>query len=146
MYRLRNGNIEVLLVHLGGPFWAKKDNGAWTIPKGEVEPEEEPLATAKREFQEETGISPQGEMLALGDIRQKSGKNVSAWAFASDCDPREIKSNLFSMEWPPRSGRQQQFPEVDRAEFFTLEAAKSKIIAGEFELLQRLAEKLSHQA
>jgi predicted NUDIX family NTP pyrophosphohydrolase len=146
MYRLRNGSVEILLVHLGGPFWAKKDSGAWSIPKGEVEPEEEPLATAMREFEEETGISPQGEMLALGDIRQKSGKTVSAWAFAGNCDPRQIKSNLFSVEWPPRSGRQQQFPEVDRAEFFTLEAAKSKIIAGEFELLQRLAEKLSHQA
>ena len=145
MYRARNGNIEVLLVHLGGPFWARKNDGAWSIPKGEMGPDEEPLAAAKREFEEETGLRPHGEMLALGEIRQKSGKTVSAWAFAGDCEPRQIKSNLFSMEWPPRSGKQQQFPEVDRAGFFTMEAAKVKIVAGEFELLQRLTEKLGHQ-
>lgn len=139
MYRLRDQEIEALLVHFGGPFWAKKDQGAWSIPKGEIEPGEDALAAAKREFQEETGFQPEGEMLALGSIRQKSGKTVSAWAYAGDCDPQHIKSNLFTMEWPPRSGKQQQFPEVDRAEFFPLEAAKEKIVAGELELLQRLA-------
>jgi predicted NUDIX family NTP pyrophosphohydrolase len=140
MYRVREGKIQVLLVHLGGPFWAKKDRGAWSIPKGEIEPNEDALSAAKREFEEETGIRPEGEMAPLGTIRQKSGKTVTAWAFAGDCDPRRIKSNVFSMEWPPRSGKQQQFPEIDRAEFFSLEAAKEKIIAGEFELLQHLAE------
>jgi predicted NUDIX family NTP pyrophosphohydrolase len=140
MYRVRAGQIQVLLVHLGGPFWATKDRGAWSIPKGEIEPSEDALAAAKREFEEETGIRPEGEMAPLGTVRQKSGKTVSAWGFAGDCDPQGIKSNLFSMEWPPRSGKQQQFPEIDRAEFFTVEAAKEKIIAGEFELLKRLAE------
>lgn len=140
MYRVRDGRIQVLLVHLGGPFWAKKDRGAWSIPKGEIEPNEDALAAAKREFEEETGIRPEGEMAPLGTVRQKSGKTVTAWGFAGDCDPRQIKSNLFSMEWPPRSGKQQQFPEIDRAEFFTLEAAKEKIIPGEFELLRHLAE------
>jgi len=139
MYRIRGGQLQVLLVHPGGPFWAKKNLGAWSIPKGEVEPNEDGLSTAKREFEEETGIKPDGEMVSLGAARQKSGKIVTAWAFAGDCDPREIRSNYFSMEWPPRSGKQQQFPEIDRAEFFTLEAAKEKIVAGEYDLLQRLA-------
>jgi len=140
MYRIRDGQLQVLLVHPGGPFWAKKDLGAWSIPKGEIEPNEDALSTAKREFEEETGIKPDGEMVSLGAVRQKSGKTVAAWAFAGDCDAREIRSNFFSMEWPPRSGKQQQFPEIDRAEFFTLEAAKEKIVAGEYELLQRVAE------
>ena len=140
MYRIRDGRLEVLLVHPGGPFWAKKDLGAWSIPKGEIEPQEDGLSAAKREFEEETGIKPEGEMASLGATRHKSGKIVAAWAFAGDCDPREISSNSFSMEWPPRSGRQQQFPEIDRAEFLTLEAAKEKIVAGEYDLLQRLAE------
>lgn len=140
MYRMRDGRLQVLLVHPGGPFWAKKDVSAWSIPKGEIEPHEDALATAKREFEEETGIRPHGEMMPLGATRHKSGKIVTAWAFSGDCDPREIRSNFFSMEWPPRSGRQQQFPEIDRAEFFTLEAAKEKIVAGEYDLLQRLAE------
>jgi predicted NUDIX family NTP pyrophosphohydrolase len=140
MYRVYEGQLQVLLVHFGGPFWARKDRGAWAIPKGEIEPDEDPLDAAKREFEEETGFPSQGEMIPLGDIRQKSGKTVSAWAFAGDCDPRQIKSNLFTVEWPPRSGKQQQFPEVDRAEFFSLDAAKEKIVAGELELLQRLAD------
>jgi predicted NUDIX family NTP pyrophosphohydrolase len=140
MYRIKDGQLEVLLVHPGGPFWVKKDLGAWSIPKGEAESNEESLATAQREFEEETGIQPQGEMISLGTIRQKSGKTVSAWGFAGDCDPVTIKSNFFSLEWPPRSRKQQQFPEIDRAGFFNLEAAKAKIIAAEFELLERLAE------
>jgi predicted NUDIX family NTP pyrophosphohydrolase len=139
MYRIRDEQLQVLLVHPGGPFWAKKDLGVWSIPKGEIESHEDALATAKREFEEETGIKPEGEMVSLGAARHKSGKIVAAWAFAGDCDPREIRSNFFSMEWPPRSGKRQQFPEIDRAEFLTLEAAKEKIVAGEFELLQRLA-------
>jgi len=142
MYRIRDGRPEVLLVHPGGPFWAKKDLGAWSIPKGEIEPHEDALPAAKREFEEETGIKPEGEMVPLGATRHKSGKIVAAWAFAGDCDPREIRSNSFSMEWPPRSGKQQQFPEIDRAEFFSLEAAKEKIVSGEYGLLQRLAEVL----
>jgi predicted NUDIX family NTP pyrophosphohydrolase len=146
MYRVRDGRIQVLLGHLGGPFWAKKDLGAWSIPKGEIEPNEDALSAAKREFEEEIGIKPEGEMVPLVAVRQKSGKTVSAWGFAGDCDPKRIRSNLFSMEWPPRSGKQQQFPEIDRAEFFTLEAAKEKIIAGEFELLQRLADVLMKRA
>ena len=140
MYRIRNGQLQVLLVHPGGPFWAKKDLGAWSIPKGEVEGNEDGLSTAKREFEEETGLKPAGEMVSLGIVRHKSGKTVSAWGFAGDCDPKAIKSNFFSMEWPPRSGKQHQFPEIDRADFFTLESAKEKIIAAEFELLERLAE------
>ena len=140
MYRMRCGQLQVLLVHPGGPFWAKKDQGVWSIPKGEIELNEDGLSTAKREFEEETGIKPDGEMLSLGAARHKSGKTVTAWAFAGDCDPKETRSNLFSMEWPPRSGKQQQFPEIDRAEFFTLEAAKEKIVAGEYTLLQRLAD------
>ena len=143
MYRLRDGQIEVLLVHLGGPFWARRDLGAWSIPKGEIEPNEEALSAAKREFEEETGIRPEGQMVPLGNVRHKSGKTVMAWAYAGDCNPKEIKSNLFSMEWPPRSGKQQQFPEIDRAEFFTLEAAKEKIIVAEFELLRRLSAHLT---
>ena len=143
MYRLREGQVEVLLAHFGGPLWAKKDKGAWSIPKGEIEPNEDALAAAKREFEEETGLKPEGEMTPLGSVRRQSGKIVSAWSFAGDCDPKAVKSNLFSMEWPPRSGRQQQFPEIDRAGFFTLDAAKEKIVAGEFELLQRLAKILT---
>jgi predicted NUDIX family NTP pyrophosphohydrolase len=140
MYRVRDGQLQVLLVHPGGPFWAKKDFGAWSIPKGEIEPDEDGLSTARREFEEETGIKPEGEMASLGSVRHKSGKTVTAWAFAGDCDPKGIRSNSFSMEWPPHSGKQQQFPEIDRAEFFTVEAAKEKMVAGEFGLLQRLAE------
>ena len=140
MYRIRRGQLQVLLVHPGGPFWAKKDLGAWSIPKGEIEPNEDGLSAAKREFEEETGIKPEGEMVSLGISRHKSGKIVAAWAFAGDCDPTKIRSNFFSMEWPPRSGKPQQFPEVDRAEFFVLEAAKEKIVPGEYDLLQRLAE------
>jgi len=145
MYRLRNGGLEVILVHLGGPFWARKDAGAWFIPKGEIDPEEEPFAAAKREFEEETGIKPAGNFLRLGDVKHKSGKMVSAWAFESDCDPAAIRSNTFSMEWPPKSGKQQEFPEVDRAAFFTVEQAQEKIHPAEFEFVRRLGELLSRE-
>src|SRR5215472_471773 len=127
MYRRRSGQLEFLLVHPGGPFWAKKDDGAWTIPKGELEPDEEPLAAAKREFEEELGISPTGDFIQLTGIKQKGGKSVQAWAFQGDFDAAAIKSNTFSMEWPPKSGRRAEFPEVDRASFFIFEIAKQKI-------------------
>ena len=138
MYRLRSGALEVLLVHLGGPFWAKKDDGAWFIPKGEINPQENPFAAAKREFEEETGVTPTGIFLALGDVRHKSGKTVVAWAFEGNCDPAAVRSNTFSMEWPPKSGKQQEFPEVDRAVFFTVEQAKEKMHPGEFEFVRRV--------
>ena len=142
MYRVGDGKLEMLLVHLGGPFWAKKDEGAWFIPKGEIAAGEDELSAAKREFEEETGIKPEGRFLALGNVRHKSGKTVHAWAFEGSCDPNAIKSNTFSMEWPPRSGKKREFPEVDRAGWFTLEAARSKIHRDEFELLERLDKNL----
>ena len=138
MYRIRGGALEVLLVHLGGPFWAKKDAGAWFIPKGEIEPGEDELAAAQREFEEETGFKPSRPFIALGSVKQKGGKVVTAWAFEGDCDPAALKSNTFKMEWPPRSGKEREFPEVDRAAFFTIEAAREKVHPAEFALLQRL--------
>lgn len=138
MYRTNHGQMEVLLVHLGGPFWKNKDRGAWFVPKGEVNPGEDLLDAAKREFQEETGIAPQGDFVSLGSVKHKSGKTVHAWAIAGDCDPRTLKSNTFEMEWPPKSGRMAIFPEIDRAEFFTPEAAKEKMHPAEFEFIPRL--------
>lgn len=138
MYRVRDGILEVLLVHLGGPFWAKKDAGAWFVPKGEVEPGEDELGAAKREFREETGFEPGDELQPLGSLKHKSGKTVTAWAFEGDCDPAALESNTFTIEWPPRSGKQREFPEIDRAAFFTIEAARAKIHPAEFELLERL--------
>jgi predicted NUDIX family NTP pyrophosphohydrolase len=140
LYRVRDSALEVLLVHPGGPFWAAKDSGAWTIPKGEVEPEEDQLAAARREFEEELGFSSRGEFTPLGTITQKAGKVVQAWAFEGDCDPARIKSNSFTIEWPPRSGKQQAFPEVDRAAFFGIEEARRKINPAQVELLSRLQE------
>lgn len=128
MYRRRDGLWEVLLVHPGGPFWAKKDEGAWSIPKGEYLDREDPLLVAKREFTEETGFDPQGEFLELAPVRQAGGKRVRAWAFAGECDPGKLVSNTFVMEWPPGSGREAEFPEVDRAEWFPLETARRKIL------------------
>jgi len=142
MYRVDGGEIEVLLVHPGGPFWAKKDVGAWFIPKGEAKPDEDLFSAAKREFAEETGLRPEGKFLELGSVRNKSGKTVTAWAFEGNCDPASIKSNTFTMEWPPRSGKQKEFPEVDRAAFYTVEAAREKMHAAEFEFLTRLRELL----
>lgn len=135
------GEPEVLLVHPGGPFWAKKDAGAWSIPKGEHGEEEEPLTAARREFAEELGLPlPEGggEPLALGEVRQKGGKVVAAWAVAGDLDPDAISSNRFELEWPPRSGRRQSFPEVDRAGWFAPDAAREKLLAGQLPLLERL--------
>jgi predicted NUDIX family NTP pyrophosphohydrolase len=142
VYRRIDDGIEVLLVHPGGPFWAKKDDGAWSLPKGEYEPEEDPLAVALREFEEETGQPPldHSEVEWLGELRQPSGKVVSAWAVEGDLDPSEITSNTFEMEWPPRSGRTQEFPEVDRAGWFDLDGARRKILRGQVGFLDRLSE------
>jgi len=142
LYRMQSGKLEVLLVHPGGPFWGKKDEGAWFVPKGELNVGEEPLAGAKREFEEETGLKPEGEFLALGSVKQKSGKTIVAWAFEGDCDPSSIKSNTFTIEWPPKSGRQQEFPEIDRAGFFTVTQAKAKMHPVEYPLVLRLHELL----
>ena len=131
--------MEVLLVHPGGPFWAKKDLGAWTIPKGEGTEGEDELATARREFEEETGLRPEGTFVALGRVRQKGGKVVTAWAFEGDCDPAAIQSNTYRMEWPPKSGEWQTFPEVDRAAWFELAEARRRINPAQVELLDALA-------
>jgi predicted NUDIX family NTP pyrophosphohydrolase len=139
MYRIKDGRIEVLLAHPGGPYFVKKDEGAWTIPKGEPEGGEELLLTAQREFEEETGIGPTGPFVPLQPIKQKGGKVVHAWAFEGDCDPTTAKSNTFVIEWPPKSGRQQEFPEMDRAEWFDLATARTKIKAGQEALLEELA-------
>ncbi len=143
LFREISGDIEVLLVHPGGPFWAKKDDGAWSIPKGEFEEGEDPLEAAKREFEEETGtVPPLGEFIPLEPVRQASGKVVHAWAVNGDFDPSTMVSNTFTMEWPPRSGRQQEFPEVDRAEWLSLQGATRKILKGQAPLLRQLVEKL----
>jgi predicted NUDIX family NTP pyrophosphohydrolase len=139
MYRFKDDTMEVLLAHPGGPFFQKKDDGAWSIPKGEPEPGEDLLAAAQREFEEETGLKPAGTFLPLKPIQQKGGKVVHAWAFQGDCDPNAIRSNTFTMEWPPRSGRQAEFPEIDRAEFFDLSTARKKIKAGQEALIEELA-------
>jgi predicted NUDIX family NTP pyrophosphohydrolase len=138
LFREANGRREVLLVHPGGPFWAKKDAGAWSIPKGEIGDEEDPLTAARREFEEETGVRPTGEAIALEPRRQPGGKLVYAWAMRGDLDPAAVKSNTFSMEWPPRSGRRQEFPEIDRAAWFTLEEARKKILKGQAPFLDDL--------
>ena len=138
MYHIQGGTIEVLLVHPGGPFWRKKDEGAWSIPKGEVESGEELLATARREFHEELGLEAAGNFIPLTPIRQKGGKVVHAWAFEGDCDPASIRGNTFTMEWPPKSGRAMEFPEVDEAAFFDLKAARRKINPAQAALLDQL--------
>jgi predicted NUDIX family NTP pyrophosphohydrolase len=142
MYRRREGALEVLLVHPGGPFWAKKDVGSWSIPKGEFGPDEDPLASAKREFEEETGFVAGGEFTSLRPVKQPGGKVVHAWVFEGDCDPKAIKSNTFSIEWPPRSGKMRTFPEVDRAEWFTIDAAKKKILKGQVGFIEELQQLL----
>jgi predicted NUDIX family NTP pyrophosphohydrolase len=138
VFRRRGGSLEVLLVHPGGPLWAKKDDGAWSIPKGEVAAGEDALAAAQREFAEELGAPVHGEFTALEPIRQASGKMVYAWAIEGDFDAATVKSNTFSMEWPPRSGRRQDFPEVDRAAWFTIDDARRKINVRQAPLLDQL--------
>ena len=144
LYRRRDGLLEVLLVHPGGPVWARRDDGAWSIPKGEYGADEEPLAAARREFAEELGSpAPEaGEVADLGEVRQKSGKRVRAWALTGDLDVTRVASNTFEMEWPPRSGRMQTFPEVDRAQWFALPDAREKVNGAQAELLDRLARAL----
>jgi predicted NUDIX family NTP pyrophosphohydrolase len=140
--RSDDGTLEVLLVHPGGPFWAKKDLGAWSIPKGEYEDDEDALAAARREFAEELGSpAADGELVALGEVRQKSGKVVTAWALEGDIDADTVTSNTFTMEWPPRSGRTREFPEVDRAAWFGLDEARERILPAQAPLLDRLAER-----
>ena len=146
LYRIRDAAVEVFLVHPGGPFWVKKDEGAWSIPKGEFADDEQPLSAATREFQEETGFSMEGNFMALAPLKQRSGKLVYAWALEGDCDAGAIKSNLFSMEWPPRSGKRQEYPEVDRASWFTLESAKRKIVPGQIAFLEELQQMLDSDA
>jgi predicted NUDIX family NTP pyrophosphohydrolase len=140
LHRHRDGAHEVLLVHPGGPFWAKKDAGAWSIPKGEYEDGEDARACALREFAEELGSAPpDGELVDLGEIRQRGGKVVTAWALAGDADADAIHSNTFSMEWPPRSGTMREFPEVDRAAWFSLDEARERILPAQAPLLDRVA-------
>ncbi|MGA2013402.1 MAG: NUDIX domain-containing protein [Solirubrobacteraceae bacterium] len=140
LHRRGASGLEVLLVHPGGPLWARRDLGAWSIPKGEYADGEDPLAAARREFAEELGSpAPAGEPVELGEIRQKSGKRVRAWALPGDLDAGSIRSNLFAMEWPPRSGRSQEFPEVDRAQWFALEEARRRLVPAQAELLDSLA-------
>jgi predicted NUDIX family NTP pyrophosphohydrolase len=138
MYRKRGEAVQVLLMHPGGPFWAKKDIGSWSIPKGEFDQDEDALKAARREFEEETSFLPTGNFVRLGAVKQPSGKVVHAWAFEGDLDAKKIKSNTFSMEWPPQSGKQQEFPEVDRAEWFTIETARERILKGQVEFLDEL--------
>lgn len=142
LYRIRAGILEVFLVHPGGPFWARKDAGAWSIPKGEFTEGEIPLEAAKREFLEETGSRVAGEFAILTPLKQKSGKIIHAWAVAGDIDAAAIRSNLFSMEWPPRSGEQQSFPEVDRGGWFDLASAHGKLQEGQRGFLAELEQKL----
>lgn len=138
MYRISDGELQLLLVHPGGPFFKNKDDGAWTIPKGEIESDEEELATARREFQEETGFEPHGPFITLSPVKMKSGKRIQAWAFEGDCDPTAVRSNLFTIEWPPKSGKQAEFPEIDRAEFFGTATAKTKINPAQIGLIEQL--------
>jgi len=137
MFRQKTGGLEVLLVHPGGPLWARKDDGFWSIPKGEFA-DEDPLAAAIREFEEETGARPEGKFMPLEPIKQPSGKVVFAWAVHADFDPSSLRSNLFSLEWPPKSGRHREFPEVDRAEWFEMETARRKILPGQAGFLDQL--------
>ena len=138
MYRIHDGQLQVLLVHPGAPFFKNKDDGAWSIPKDEPEPDEDLLEAAKREFKEEGGITPSGPFVALQPVKQTAGKIVHAWAFKGDCDPTECVSNTFTMEWPPKSGRQMEFPEIDRAAFFDVATAKRKINPAQEALIEEL--------
>lgn len=143
MYRWSDSILEVFLVHPGGPFWAKKDEGSWSIPKGLVNEDEDKLEAAKREFAEETSILPSGPWIDLGEIRLKSGKNVHGWAFEGSFDSAQVKSNTFTLEWPPKSGQMKQFPEIDKGEFFSLTVAQLKINQNQAEFLKRLEQHLA---
>jgi predicted NUDIX family NTP pyrophosphohydrolase len=141
VYRETEGSLEVLLVHPGGPFWAKKDEGAWSIPKGEIEGDEEALSVARRELKEETGAEVSGELIALEPVHQPGGKTVYAWAVKGDFDPTQLKSNTFRLEWPPKSGKEREFSEVDRAGWFSCEIAMKKILKGQQGLITQLMAK-----
>jgi predicted NUDIX family NTP pyrophosphohydrolase len=143
MYRLRGGTLEVLLAHPGGPFWSRRDAASWTLPKGEIGPGEDPLAAACREFEEETGFPGTPPFHPLGELKQKSGKRITAWAFEGDANPSLLVSNTFEMEWPPRSGRTQNFPEVDRVAWFGPDEARVKLIAGQAPFVDALEALLS---
>ncbi|WP_375492104.1 NUDIX domain-containing protein [uncultured Jatrophihabitans sp.] len=144
LYRQTGAGLEVLLVHMGGPFWVNRDAGAWSVPKGEVAPDEDLLAAARREFAEELGSpAPDGELTELGQIRQRNGKVVTAWALDADFDADTVSSNTFEMEWPPRSGVRRSFPEVDRAAWFDVATARAKLVTGQSGLLDRLQEVVS---
>lgn len=143
VFRRFADTIEVFLVHPGGPFWAKKDAGAWSIPKGEYAEDEDALDAAKREFQEETGLAIEGTFLLIGTAKQSGGKIITAWAIEANLDPSSVKSNMFDMEWPPKSGRTQAFPEIDKARWFTLEEAREKLLKGQVAFLDRLVDMLT---
>lgn len=143
MYRERGGAVEVLLVHPGGPFWVKKELGAWTFPKGECAPGEDLLACARRELEEETGLAPAGPYIPLTAIKQPGGKVVHAWAFRGDGDPDALRSNTFTMEWPPRSGRRREFPEIDRAAWYRLDEARRRVLPSQARFLDELERILS---
>jgi len=143
LYRRRNGRPEVFIGHMGGPFWAKKDERAWSVFKGEHDDSEDPFAAARREFEEETGSPPpDGPVIDLGEVRQSSGKRVTAWAVEGDFDPDAVVSNTFTTEWPPRSGRMQEFPEVDRARWFDLDTARAKLVKAQVGFIDRLEREL----
>lgn len=142
MFRHGQGGLEVLLVHPGGPFFRNRDLGSWSIPKGQYAPDEDPLDAAQREFEEETGIAPGGDFVSLGDCKLRSGRKVSAWAFEGDCDASACRSNTFSMEWPPKSGKTCTFPEIDRAAWFGIEEARERIVKGQTVFLDRLLQKV----
>ncbi|MGH6825213.1 NUDIX domain-containing protein [Methyloceanibacter sp.] len=146
LYRGRGAELRLLLVHPGGPFWAKKDQGAWSIPKGEYDEGQDPLAVARREFEEELGSpAPAGDAVKLGELVQPSRKLIAAYAIEGDFDPSRLRSNLFEMEWPPKSGRRQSFPEVDRAQWFAPEEARKKILPGQCPFIDRLLERLGRE-
>lgn len=144
LFRRIKGGLEVLLVHPGGPFWARKDIGVWSIPKGEIEPDEDLVEAALREFKEETGFPAPAQAFPLGSIRQTGGKRVHAFAAEGDCDPSHLRSNDFTLEWPPRSGERTQVPEIDRAEWFSLPVARQKINKGQAALLDALERAISN--
>ena len=145
MFRRHHGVLQVLLGHPGGPFWTKKDDGAWTIPKGEYDSSEDSLAAAKREFGEETGFAIEGPFLPLGSLKQPTGKILAAWAFESDCDPDALASNTFEIEWPPKSGRKATFPEIDRVGWFGIDDARQKLHRGQEPFLHALETVLSDE-
>ena len=142
LYRFQKDGVEVFLVHPGGPFWVNKDNGSWSIPKGEYNDDEDALEAAQREFQEETGLSIQGNFIELGEVRQPSGKRVMVWALENDQEVEDIRSNTFQLEWPPKSGKMQEFPEVDRGGWFSIPEARQKILKGQIPFLDKLEEKI----